>query len=364
MSDLIRKERANRSDAIEERLMPSIGTALPSPSEMISLCSHSPSKKAVGEDLQYCNLYRVFPKLFATLYYPLIFKSIASIRPPLDWRGGMLHELYKQKGATTDMSNYRDVSIANHLPKLVTRHIRRALMGDFEDKVLTTQWGSGIHGGETAVAHLYIRNCIDIARRAGHSIALLFLDIHTAFASLVRHLVFNVDDGDEAWLAKLRAFGFEETDIKDIYECAVSPLFSPSVRDKVAFKFAEELHRCTWSTTEGLTGIINTSQGSMAGMTLADLVYASAFSKVIHTLIKSLSNDNLIPVIGDGMKVFPVAFHDDLVIPTRADSALQLVPLNLRVADIMCTVFNMFCLTVNFLPGKTASLVAFSAASN
>ena len=58
----------------------------------------------------------------------------------------MIHALHK-KGVTTCLSNFRDVSIANHLPKLLTRHIRKTLIDPFNRKILSTQWGSGAHGG-------------------------------------------------------------------------------------------------------------------------------------------------------------------------------------------------------------------------
>ena len=51
---------------------------------------------------------------------------------------------------------------------------------------------SGLNGGETAIAHLYARNLSHIAQNSKCSVALLFVDISSAFASLVRHLVFDV----------------------------------------------------------------------------------------------------------------------------------------------------------------------------
>jgi hypothetical protein len=75
------------------------------------------------------------------------------------------------------------------------------------DAVLTTQWGSGLWGGETAIAHLYARTMFD---------ALLFLDITTAFASLVRHIVLDVQAGDEACLLRLKSVGFCQDETQSI----------------------------------------------------------------------------------------------------------------------------------------------------
>ena len=100
-------------------------------------------------------------------------------------------------------------------------------------------------------------------------------------------------------------------------------------------------------------------------MTLADLVYASAFSRVLNTLPTSLNNENLLPDIGSGTPhvkhtIYPVAYHDDVVAPIIADKACNLVAHTLRVTNIFCTVFKMFGLQMNFLPGKTAAIPHFA----
>ena len=110
-----------------------------------------------------------------------------------------MHYLYKNKGIMQLVDNYRDVTIADNTPKIVTKHVRRNLLPTFQSGSLSTQWGSGLNGGETAITHLYVRNLVHIAQASNKSLALLFLDISTAFASLTRHLVFDLDDGDESW---------------------------------------------------------------------------------------------------------------------------------------------------------------------
>ena len=91
----------------------------------------------------------------------------------------MLHELFKNKGSPAIDKNYRDVSIASHMPKVVTKHIRRVLMPDLDQHILSAQWGSGHNGGETAIAHLYARNMIHIAQRDKLSLSMIFTDITT-----------------------------------------------------------------------------------------------------------------------------------------------------------------------------------------
>ncbi len=48
--------------------------------------------------------------------------------------------------------------------------------------------------------------------------ALLFHDVCNAFATLLRRIVFDVDLGDEHWLASLRIAGYSQDDVSSIYE--------------------------------------------------------------------------------------------------------------------------------------------------
>ena len=323
---------------------------------------HAPANKATGEDLIKGKLLSMFCKPLAQILYPVVFKSFVRVSAPFQWRGGMLTELFKAKGSSKYLDNYRDIFLGDFSGKAIFKRVRKLLIPYAFDLVGDFQFGAGFNGGETALPHLYVRLYTDYCNHHKINSSLLFVDVASAFASLMRRIIFDTEQGDEAWLKSLSNIGFSKAEIDAITHFIINIHSSHNENSPpppLPFALSQSQYSNSWFSTEYLSNVVHTTQGSMAGMTLADLVYAAAFSKVIHTLIKSLQNDDLIPIIGEGMHVFPVAFHDDLVIPTRTDTALQLVPHNLRVADIMCTVFNMFCLTVNFLPGKTASLVAF-----
>ena len=65
------------------------------------------------------------------------------------------------------------------------------------------QFGSGMNGGETAFAHLYIKLCFEICHINKCSASFVFLDVVSAFAVLLRRILFTEFDTDEAWLRKL-----------------------------------------------------------------------------------------------------------------------------------------------------------------
>ena len=59
------------------------------------------------------------------------------------------------------------------------------------------------------------------------------------FAAFVRHLIFNISYGDEAWLAQLRALGFVDDTVQQLYNAAAAPFMSESVQSSYAYQYAQ-----------------------------------------------------------------------------------------------------------------------------
>ena len=176
------------------------------------------------------------------------------------------------------LANYRDISLGKYMAKLHGRWIRQKLLPALSSLTKCTQWGAGLHGGDTSLAHLQFRAYFEIALAERLCFAALFLDISTAFASLARGMVLPVDQGDEAWLRALRTFGYTDVEIEDIYDVLM----------------ATAMHECSWSSTEGLPGVIHTLKGTLAGLPLADLIYVAAMARVLYSLEHTLCQERLL----------------------------------------------------------------------
>ena len=83
---------------------------------------------------------------------------------------------------------------------------------------------------ETAIAHLYVKLAIDSMIYLKVSGAIIFYDVFNAFATLLRRIVFDVDQGDEAWLVKLKNAGFIKPEIDGIYQFIKEHCVSNSVK--------------------------------------------------------------------------------------------------------------------------------------
>ncbi len=101
--------------------------------------------------------------------------------------------------------------------KGVQRLLRKRLFPLANLLCVDSQFGGGLNGGETAIAHLYLRLFVDSITFSHKSGAIVFYDVCSAFATLLRRIIFDIDQGDENWLRRLSLAGFTEDDIDHIY---------------------------------------------------------------------------------------------------------------------------------------------------
>jgi len=315
-------------------------------------------KNAPGEDLLVPELLRINAGPVAKLMFPLRVKAVVKLSAPLQWRGGMVCELFKGKGCSSACASYRDIMLADANGKTFARHVRHVLIPACKTYIVNTQYGAGMNEGDTSITHLYIKCMIDLALHLDSSLAVLFLDIVTAFASLVRHIVFNIDDGDEMWLASLANAGFDPSEIDTIYKEVCSSLWSSLKANTVSTALAACMYQYTWASTEGLNGVIHTKTGSAAGTPLADLMYVVAMSKVLGKFRSEMDVQGLTSkFVHDGQ---PVAMHevgyvDDTAVPVLADSR-ELVMKTTQVAELAYKIFFRYGMVLNFSAGKSEAL--------
>ena len=102
---------------------------------------------------------------------------------------------------------------------------------------------------QTAMAHLMLRLHFDSCKLFQTSGSTLFLDVVSAFASLLRRISFDYDRGDECWLHELRCNGFTDADIKDIHEVisVVHKEFNDGTPiDQIFLTYVASMYSNTW----------------------------------------------------------------------------------------------------------------------
>jgi len=349
-----------------------IWKSIPSPSDTLSMNLSAKVGKAPGENRIIGKVHRVFAKLITTLTYPLVLKTYARIQPPIQYKGGMIHEVYKMKGPMHLCSSFRDVLLANDSGKHICKRIRSKVMPWASRLVNSTQFGGGFNGGETSMAHLYARLCMQACRASDTSCGILFLDVVTAFATMLRRSIFSIDDGDESWLKSLSNAGFSASDVKAIYDTvaelskwcidADGNVISDSVNyDNLSLKVAQHWFTHTWMSTEGIAGVFVTNVGCMAGTPFADLAFTVAISRILYVFRRSLHSDDLeshVIINGNDHKMSDVSFVDDTACPVCAP-ACSLASKVAAIARVALNTFKCFGLDLNFRSGKSECVLSF-----
>ena len=115
---------------------------------------------------------------------------------------------------------------------------------------------------------MYIRIVSDICKHSNLSCASLFLDVVTAFASMLRRSVFDITSGDETWLKALHDFGFSQADVSAVYDTVVylsswdvdanCNIINSRSDYSYAHKLAKHWYEHTWMSLEGIEGVFLT----------------------------------------------------------------------------------------------------------
>ena len=154
-------DRSVPSDRYENVSPGCLPNCTPTEAELIVLNSSMVKGKSFGEGRICTHGHKSFSRQLAKWALPLIIKMYVRVQPPLQWKGGQLTELFKNKGSPSSCSNYRDILLADDEGKAVCRLIRKRFLRVAVALSKDTQFGGGFHGGETAFVQLYMRLVID-----------------------------------------------------------------------------------------------------------------------------------------------------------------------------------------------------------
>ncbi len=149
------------------------------------------------------------------------------------------------------------------------------------------------------------------------------MDIVTAFAVLLRRILFDEFDNDETWLRKLSAAGFSEDDIESVVNVVsdrawVEDVICRSDGSSFAWGLVNKFYCNTWFTQDYVDGIVRTSLGCMAGNPPADIIFALAFSRVLFKFNDALDarglRSSINSHVGPPIDLVDVDYCDDTVV--------------------------------------------------
>ena len=134
---------------------------MPTSFDLFNCYSSLVKGKACGEGFLVSGVFKSFPYHRSKLVYPLVVKTAVRIQTPLQWKGGMICDLFKNTGSPALISSYRDILLMDDDGKAVQRLVRKKLFPIANKLCVDSQFGGDLNGGETAIAHLYLRMFVD-----------------------------------------------------------------------------------------------------------------------------------------------------------------------------------------------------------
>ena len=133
----------------------------------------------------------------AAVLQPLMLKAAAYLRQPVQWRGGLLYEAYKQAGSHSDPSSYRSLYVASVVGKTYHKVMRNKVQDQVE-RTLHEFHAGGKKNVPVNLPALYVLALQRYGLRKRCSTATLFLDTHAAYYRLVRDLATGCIYSDDA----------------------------------------------------------------------------------------------------------------------------------------------------------------------
>ncbi len=250
----------------------------------------------VGESCIGGEAIRLVPHELASLYHPLYTKAVSTCTLPVSDKGGQLHELYKGSGDPDNVEMFRDISLCDDIAKTAAGTVREHIMPLIEEDTLGTQYGSGLHGGTTSMAYLYIQSCKSLAVLKNLSLAVVYVDLRTAFATMVRETFLDIPESDKILKERLEQRGVSDECIEYIMDEMRDRNIWDSqgrVKDHTR-RLVGNYHSNTWASTEGLRNIIHTRGGSLAGHPLGDIVFTLMLAFVLSRIRTRLVQEGLL----------------------------------------------------------------------
>ena len=319
--------------------------------------------KAPGADGLCSEHYHSAPAAFTERTFPLALKAAVTGAEPLKWKGGIAFPLYKQKGDSSDPNNHRSILLAEMLAKRYHRWVRSSIVPFFDRERLALH--AGVSGRlSTAVLSLSLRAFQARMQETRQTYGLLFLDLKSAFYSVLREFLVGCPDQDDL-PDRLSKLGFPDSQADEII--ATMTEFRP--KDQPWGDFLGRLQGIldsTWFVITGSSRVVVTGKGSRPGDPLADILFALVAQQVLRVTEDSIVQQGAAAALplaailqekaGTVHDFVSCCWHDDLVVAIVAD-AHQLEAVCRSVSRTVFDAFRTRGLSPGLAKGKTEWLL-------
>ena len=316
------------------------------------------------------DLGRRFPHLLARAFLHLVWKQQLLVQEPITFKGGILIQAYKGRGAPSRCENFRALMVSSILAKAAHRSLRNSAMQTFASYRLPLQIG-GLAGRSVAQGAHCLLSYAAMCRRTGQSYAILFVDIKQAFYRLLREHIVNIELSDAAVQKLFATLNLPPSSFADFAkELEQDAAMETARTSPFVCAHVQEALQGTWFKLMGSERISQTKRGSRPGDNMADLLFAFAFRRILGKVLEQLEVEGCsmeVESLGvahpypDQLGMYPLVrfstlgpiWADDLAVMVSERSAKDLVNKLKYVGGVLFQHLERAGMQVNFDAGKT-----------
>ena len=118
-------------------------------------------------------------------------KAATGLQQPVQWRGGVLTEAYKGKGAQSCPESFRSLFVSSVLGKAFHKVLRAKIL-PYADETFTSAHFGARKGAPVTIASLMVILFEKWQKKLGHSSTIMFLDVQSAYNSIVRRVALEM----------------------------------------------------------------------------------------------------------------------------------------------------------------------------
>ena len=346
---------------------------LPSTIDIERVFRRVPKGKAAGLDAIPSDLLSNEPAAMAQLMQPLYMKALLTAHQPLQWRGGVLFEAYKNSGPTWDTGNHRSLYISSFLGKSLHRLMRTKVQKEVQTFLHPLHCGSKRHT-PILFPSLFVAEHLRRCRRLGKSAAIIFVDCKAAYYRLIRELAVGDIRLDRTIEALFVRFGLDSEDIDDLRQLVTSGgMLREAEVPEVICSTVRDFHLHTWAVTRFADGqqVCTSRAGSRPGASWADTLFAFIYAKILYKVHELLEGEGLNHQLpwdehsgpfatewGDEPQAaWDTTWADDSAWALEGDSADQLLTRAKRASSIIVSLFRSHGLAPNLKRDKTSIIL-------
>ena len=337
--------------------------------EILAVIRRMKSGKVPGPGMLPVDVLKAGGHTAARLLLPLITKATCYLHEPISWKGGVLVPLFKGKGSPQDAGTYRSIFVSDVCAKVHHTHVRKALVDTWTASNDVIQQG-GRKGCSTDTAHHLLHGYFAWARDHHTSCALLFVDLHAAFYTVVRSMFLDQPLHDDLLCSAMQRLGITAADWHDILALIAADRATENL-DSHTQGLLNDMFTGTHFCMRGLVDPIATFRGTRPGDPVADILFNMAFRLIVLDARKKFQASSPIEFVGTPAPIedltsvsdlppagfAEVTFVDDIAYALHAPSATQVVHALQLLASCLHDAATARGMQLNYAEGKTEAMV-------